>query len=151
MDATDFIQVAERLCRSSAEADFRTSVGRAYYGAFHCVCEFLRKMGIRLPVGPEVHNKARWCIEQAGNQKLLLAARQLESLRRERNTADYDMRSTKFRRSTPCVAALEKATGIRDIMNAIEGEPIFPSISEAVREYASNTLSLVVSDKEDQK
>jgi uncharacterized protein (UPF0332 family) len=35
MTGRDFIACAERLAQNSAEAELRSAVSRAYYGAFH--------------------------------------------------------------------------------------------------------------------
>lgn len=46
MDPAEFISLALRLSTSHREADLRTAVSRAYYGAFHLVRELLEDCGV---------------------------------------------------------------------------------------------------------
>jgi hypothetical protein len=48
-------------------------------------------MGIRLPKGEQVHMKATFCLRDCGDPFAAEAAVVLESLRTERNRADYDL------------------------------------------------------------
>jgi hypothetical protein len=48
MTGGDFLNCAERLAKSSDEADLRTAISRAYYGAYHMAVSLLRNQGVRL-------------------------------------------------------------------------------------------------------
>jgi uncharacterized protein (UPF0332 family) len=96
MTGRDFFACAERLSQSSSEADLRSAVSRAYYGAFHHARELLRKFGVILPKTEQVHIKVGYCLLDCGDQDAATAGQQLEELRSQRKTADYDLDSARF-------------------------------------------------------
>lgn len=49
MNPADFIALAVKLSNSQEEADLRTAVSRAYYGAFHSARQLLEECGIGFP------------------------------------------------------------------------------------------------------
>jgi hypothetical protein len=53
----DYIAVAERLLlsKNAKEADYRSAVSRAYYGAFHLASDFLSSLGFAVPRGAAAH------------------------------------------------------------------------------------------------
>ncbi len=57
MTGRDFIACAERFAQSFVEAELRSAVSPAYYGAFHEALSFLRDSGVRLPKTEQVHVK----------------------------------------------------------------------------------------------
>lgn len=85
MDPRDFISLALRLSASNNEADLRSAVSRAYYGAFHVARQFLLDVGLRWPrkeaYAAEIHMKVRYCLIESGNADAVLASDQLWSLR----------------------------------------------------------------------
>ena len=91
MKPVDFLDLAEHLLSHGTEAALRTAVSRAYYGAFHRAVLLIREMGVALPIGPESHQKVRFCLMEAGDASSLYAGDMLQSLRQDRNVADYDL------------------------------------------------------------
>ena len=49
MEGTDFLQLAIRLSAGVTEAEWRSAVSRAYYGAFHVARQFVESCGVTLP------------------------------------------------------------------------------------------------------
>jgi uncharacterized protein (UPF0332 family) len=96
MTGGDFLACAGRLAQSSAEADLRSAVSRAYYGAFHEALSLLRDSGVRLPKTEQVHVKVGFCLRDCGDATAAQAGRQLELLRNERRTADYELGDSRF-------------------------------------------------------
>lgn len=100
MDPADFISLAVRFSNSQREADLRTAVSRAYYGAFHMARNLLEDCGVKLSGNElykvEVHQKLRYCLGESGNEEAMLLGKKLGSLRDRRNEADYDLDSTTF-------------------------------------------------------
>jgi uncharacterized protein (UPF0332 family) len=94
MIPNDFIDLAARLSASASEAEFRTSVSRAYYGTFHAAIQVLVEAGISLPVGPESHHKVRLSFMECGEPAGFRAGSQLQTLRKQRNIADYDLQDS---------------------------------------------------------
>jgi hypothetical protein len=91
MTGGEFVVCAERLARSSAEADLRSTVSRACFGAFHAARSLLQNSGVRLPKTEQVHVKAGFCLQECGHADAGHAGQQLELLRLERRRADYDL------------------------------------------------------------
>lgn len=64
MDPADFISLAIRLSNNPREADLRTAVSRAYYGAFHLARRLLRDCGVQFSgkdlYKVEIHRKLRY-------------------------------------------------------------------------------------------
>ena len=81
-DPIDFFHLAKELINED-EASIRTSIGRAYYASFLITRD---KLGLRLRV-PDVHHKV---IESLYGVDPLIANK-LHSLRRLRNSSDYDL------------------------------------------------------------
>ena len=101
MTPSDFLDLASRLVVSGTEAAFRTAVSRAYYGAFHSAALLIKEMGVSLPIGPESHQKVRYCLMESGEKPGLQAGESLQILRKHRNQADYDLdESTEFNSAT---------------------------------------------------
>ena len=96
MTGRDFITCAERLARGPAEADLRSAVSRAYYGAFHEALSLLRESGVRLPKTEQVHVKAGFCLADGGRANAAKAGQQLELLRDQRKAADYELDDVRF-------------------------------------------------------
>lgn len=97
----DFIDTAQRLIDpASTEADLRSSVSRAYYGAFHCCSSALPKefapakkakykAGSHAAVIVAVHAWGR--STDGGRSNARQVARSLDQLRRKRVAADYQI------------------------------------------------------------
>ena len=91
MAPTDFLELAARLMADGTEAAYRTAVSRAYYGAFHAAVMLIKEMGVSLPIGPESHQKVRYCLMESGEAAGVQAGDSLQILRQDRNRADYDL------------------------------------------------------------
>jgi hypothetical protein len=49
MTGRDLVDFAKTLSDGTMAVEYRTAIGRAYYGAFHVAMEFVAEAGIRLP------------------------------------------------------------------------------------------------------
>ena len=58
MTGRDFVACAEQFARGPTEAVLRSTVSRAYYGAFHEALALLHACGVWLPKTEQVHVKA---------------------------------------------------------------------------------------------
>lgn len=94
MDPSDFLVVAQNLYSSASEADQRTSVSRSYYALYNLLHVALSNVGVSLSRNAEDHALVVYyltnCRPPAPAAGVALA---LNSLRTERNSADYDMRA----------------------------------------------------------
>lgn len=149
MDPRDFISLAIRLSSSKREADLRSAVSRAYYGAFHVACALLEDFGIQLSrkdlYGADVHMKVRFCLRESGSQAVGRAVEKLGSLRGERNKADYDL---KLRLFDPAGVAIQlrMTQEIVDAIDRCRNDPALAEIREKTRSYARDVLRFSLSD-----
>lgn len=150
MDPADFLTLAIKLSNSQDEADLRTALSRAYYGAFHFVCRFLRDCGVRLSgkelYGADVHRKVRFCLNESGSPNARLAGEKLASLRQRRNEADYDLELADFRHPSYVKVEVRVAQHVLDALQRCGAEPAFPQVREKIRSYARDVLRLSVQD-----
>lgn len=92
MDSADFLTVASKLCPSTSEAERRTAVGRSYYALYILLHDELRKLGVPLRNGPEDHGEVVYYLTRCPPLGVAATVGQaLNDLRRDRNTADYEM------------------------------------------------------------
>jgi uncharacterized protein (UPF0332 family) len=148
MDPADFISLAIRLSKSNSEADLRTAVSRAYYGAFHTVRRFLEECRLYLSSrelhGAEIHRKVRFCLVASGNVDAIDAAGKLGSLRNLRNEADYDFSLAKFKKSARVVPMVLISQDIVDALQRCRTDPAYSEIREKIRAYARDVLRLTI-------
>lgn len=149
MDPREFISLAIRLSSSKREADLRSAVSRAYYGAFHVACELLEDCGIQLSerdlYGADVHRKVRFCLRESDNDAAGKAAEKLGSLRGERNEADYDLKSRTFD-SASVAFQLRLTHEIVDAIDQCRRGPMAVEIREKIRAYARDVLRVPINE-----
>lgn len=91
----DFIQLSNRWSMlpddgGGGEAVWRTSICRAYYGAFHLARQLLTAIGIKVPKH-NAHDFVRMALQQSGDGDLVKAGSMLADLRDARTDADYEL------------------------------------------------------------
>jgi len=122
----DLVHLAGCLAANSAlgandEARFRSAASRAYYGAFHVVCGFLAKRpGLKILQNHHGHRQAYLHLLTIAKPEAVEAARLLDDLRADRNNADYDLSSTKFRSFRNARQCVEMAHAIQSALNACD-------------------------------
>ncbi|HEX7375462.1 MAG TPA: hypothetical protein VF278_00040 [Pirellulales bacterium] len=150
MDPRDFISLALRFSASKNEAELRSAVSRAYYGAFHVAKQFLVDVGLRWPrkesYAAEIHMKVRHCLSQSRNADALLASDLLWSLRDLRNQADYDLDSPKFKITARATTVVRLAPELVDALQRCRLEPAFSELRDEIRRYARDVLRITVVD-----
>jgi hypothetical protein len=116
MTGEDSLSLAARLSAGSSEADRRSSVSRAYYGAFHVCYELIARCGISLPKSAAAHDKLFHCLANSGDQELFDAANTLSSLRNKRNLADYNLSVAEFRDANNIRSNLDRAAEVLSLI-----------------------------------
>lgn len=138
----DLMALAERLASIGTEVEGRAAVGRAYYGAFHQARSLLEyDCGVafqRSDAG--IHKKVCQCLEQSTSSELKDIAKRLDTLRAERNHADYDLADSRFAKKSNVQAQLTIAKAIVD--ETIAALARVAEFKTAVRQYASGVLKL---------
>jgi uncharacterized protein (UPF0332 family) len=94
MTGRDFLPLATRLATGTTEAEWRTSVSRAYYAAFHHARELLTALGFVVPRDEKAHPYLYLRLNNCGHAHVQNAASDLHALRRRRNQGDYDLQLT---------------------------------------------------------
>ena len=56
MQASEFLDTAERLAQGTTEGDWRSAVSRVYYSVFHFFCDFFLTQGLDLGTGGQAHS-----------------------------------------------------------------------------------------------
>jgi hypothetical protein len=144
MGGVDFLHLAVRLSGGATEAEWRSAVSRACYGAFHLALNLVESCGVTLPKTADAHEKLQWCLVHAGNSRLPPVVERLNSLRAARNVADYDLTSSKFTKRGSVAVAITRAQQIVDALALVRSQSDFAETRSAIREYASGTLRLPV-------
>lgn len=153
MNPTDIISLAVKLSNSGQEAELRTAVSRAYYGAFHAARELLEESGVCFPsrelFGAQIHTKVRYCLANADDNDAALIASKLSDLRSQRNYADYDLKTDRFSvpRAKNVAECTQLAIEISDALRRCRREPKFGQFRDKVRTYARDVLRLPVEDR----
>jgi hypothetical protein len=136
---TDLLSLADRLLASGIEADSRAAVSRAYYGAYHAARQWIvDQCGVVLPRTADAHQAIHRCLMNCQDANLRAAGGRLESLREERNHADYDLIDPRFAKPTNAQYQVEKAKAV------VAQIPIAATdvLRDALRTYARDTLRL---------
>jgi hypothetical protein len=90
MNWRDLLSLAARLAADPTEGDWRAAVSRAYYAAFHVARQLLADLNFTVPRADRAHQYLVFRLSNCGESAVEQAGRDLETLRRLRNRADYD-------------------------------------------------------------
>src|SRR2546430_15944805 len=90
MNWRDFLALAARLAAGASESEWRSAASRAYYAAFHVARELLSDLRFLVPRADRAHQYLTFRLSNCGDAAVIAAGRNLETLRRLRNRADYD-------------------------------------------------------------
>jgi len=90
MNAREFKIVALNLCVSGkCAADYRTSISRSYYAAFHVGLEIIKNIDKSLKKRNLSHDDVIESLSNCDDSRISAAAVQLQSLKSDRVQADY--------------------------------------------------------------
>lgn len=138
MNGRDFLPLAARLAGGTTEADWRTAVSRAYYAAFHVARRFFADMNFTVPRADRAHQYLVFRLSNSGESVTEQAGRDLETLRRLRNRADYD--ETPPLPQAQATAAVQLAETILQVLDAARQEPARTRIRDCVIVYERDVL-----------
>jgi uncharacterized protein (UPF0332 family) len=144
MTGRGFVACAERLSQSPDEADLRSAVSRAYYGAFHLVRTLLSECGVQLPKTEQVHVKMEFCLRGCGDPIAAHAGQQLERLRARRKAADYDLDDPRYITAPAVQSEIRRALGILETIESHLSDSA-SGFRARVRAHAK-VLGLTISD-----
>ncbi len=137
----DFLVQADRLLASGSEVDRRSAVSRAYYAAYHLARVLVaKKCGVVVSKTADAHQTIQRCLMNSQHTQLRSAGSRLESLRGERNVADYQLTDARFAIPDTANFSVEMAKGVFAVIAAAESNS--QSFQEVIRNYASGVLKL---------
>jgi len=145
MNERDFLKLAAVLAGGSTKAEWRTSVSRAYYAAFHVARRLLEDLGFTVPRADRAHTYLSFRLQNCGNLLVGEAGADLHALRQYRNQADYDLHLNVSR--SVAAAQVLVAEEIIQKLDAARTEPTRTQITDAMRIYERTVLGVVTWQK----
>ncbi|MFO0927133.1 MAG: HEPN domain-containing protein [Gemmataceae bacterium] len=125
--------LAARLAAGATEAEWRSAVSRAYYATFHVARRLLTQLQFVVPRADRAHQYLVFRLSNSGDTGIEQAGRDLESLRRLRNRADYD--ESPPLTQPQALAAVRVSESIIQLLDAANQEPIRTRIRDAMIVY----------------
>ncbi|MGI8982139.1 MAG: hypothetical protein ACR2FY_23150 [Pirellulaceae bacterium] len=141
MNPDDFLTLATTLAQGKGQAEWRSSISRAYYSAFHAACGLVESIDVTLPLGASAHQKVTYCLQQSQDSELAVAGSKLNAFREARNGADYRLKDSQFASKKSAELYLAIA---RQIIVAISTRDADPEVRRSIRQYARDMLKLQV-------
>lgn len=114
-------------------ADWRTAVSRAYYAAFHVARRLFSDLNFVVPRADRAHQYLVFHLSNGGESAVEQAGRDLETLRRLRNRADYD--EMPVLTQSQAAAAVQLAESIIQVLDAARQEPTRTRMKDAMIVY----------------
>jgi uncharacterized protein (UPF0332 family) len=138
MNSRDFLTLAQTLLGDRSEAAWRSAVSRAYYAAFHTARELLEALGFSVPHGERAHGYLWLRLSNCGDPQVQNTGAALNTLRQDRNRADYDLhRSLTLANATRSVRAAKQCILLLDTTATA---PTRISITDAMKIYERDVL-----------
>jgi hypothetical protein len=141
MNPQEFLDLADELALGVREGDWRTSVSRAYYAAFHAVRLLFTKAGFVVPQGEQAHAYLWRRLSNSGHPDTIQAGRDLSDLRRVRNWAEYDL-ARPFPQTT-AIGRVAAAIIIRLLEDLFAVPTVFAAVIDAIKVYERDVLKQV--------
>jgi uncharacterized protein (UPF0332 family) len=138
MNWRDLLPLAARLAAGPAEGEWRSAAGRGYYAAFHIARSLLSDLGFTVPRADRAHQYLAFRLSNSGASAVSQAGRDLETLRRLRNRADYDA-SPAFTQAE-AAASVRLAEHIIQVLDSARQEPTRSQITDAMKIYERDVL-----------
>jgi len=138
IDGSDFLVLAETWIAGTNEAEWRSAVSRAYYGAFHAARGLMRDLGFVVPRADRAHAYLWLRLSNGGEAEVVRAGADLNSLRSDRNRADYDVDRTI--NHADALVQVQTARRIMQVLDLAKLEPTRTLIAEAMKIYERDVL-----------
>ena len=134
----EFIEFAQTLAvsRHPSAANCRSSVSRAYYGAFLSVRDWIESdLGIRCRAGGSEHFYVQRLLIHSGAVEAAQLGRLLQNLQESRTEADYEMKSRNQDQPAAARTAVERAKEILSRLVLCQRSPLRDRILGGMLEY----------------
>jgi uncharacterized protein (UPF0332 family) len=133
----EFLKQAQDWIVLAEEEDWRSAVSRAYYAAFHVARRLLSDVGFVVPRGDRAHAYLWRRLSNCGDTQVQLAGSDLNTLRGDRNRADYEVQQTLSHNDA--LLQVHAAARIIQILDAVV-EPTRTQITDAMKVYERDVL-----------
>lgn len=131
MNPANFISLAGTLATQSDAARMRTSISRAYYGAFHLTLEFLASLEVTCGKEHDLHKP----LLASGHTLARTAGVLLSELYDFRRRADYRLADSEVELQTRAMFCCERARQIESLLLQCRNEPARSEIKIAIENY----------------
>jgi uncharacterized protein (UPF0332 family) len=138
MNGRDFQPLAIQLANGTTEAEWRSAASRAYYACFHVGRRLLSDLGFNVPRADRAHQYLVFRLSNSGTASVEQAGRDLETLRRLRNRADYD--ELPAFPQPQAAAGVQLAEHIVQALDAARLEPVRTQITDTMKVYERDVL-----------
>lgn len=135
MDGKAFLEIAQKLTQMRSEPALRSAVSRAYYAAYNCCIQLLDGLGFKFEKRAPAHDKVAQYLSNAAIDEIQRIAESLILLRKRRNQADYNMRTTEFQNHIICQLDLVSAQAIIAVIEKYSHEPLRTQLKNGLRAY----------------
>ncbi|QDU31539.1 hypothetical protein ETAA8_66980 [Anatilimnocola aggregata] len=146
MNPRDFLSLAGRLATDTVEASQRTAISRANYAAFHQSRTLVEACGFKFANSGECHTKLPYCLQASNDTEQIVVAQKLDSLRRARNDADYNLTTARFLPPASVTRFVQTAHEISVAVQAAQSRLL--TFRPLVRQYAASVLKKVLEGDE---
>lgn len=145
MNGRDFVALAAVLSNGTSAAELRTSVSRAYYGAFHVAYDYVyRVCRVNLPLDGACHKRLHQLLESTQVPFLVAIGGNLSSLRDARNKADYKLDLSAPNTAQNASYFLEIANGVVNDVETLLISVADSTAMDAIRDKAAAVFRLIV-------
>jgi hypothetical protein len=131
MKPAEFLSLAGTLAVQTEASRLRTSISRAYYGAFHLTLEFLA--GIEVPGGRD-HDLHKPLLA-SGHQQARVAGVLISGLYDFRRRADYHLTDSEVELQSTARSCCEHARQIESLLQECAVEPARSEIKAGIERY----------------
>lgn len=138
MNWRDLLVLASRLAKGGTEAEWRAAISRAYYAVFHIARRLFVDLSFVVPRADRSHQYLVFRLSNSGEPSVEQAGRELDTLRRLRNRADYD--ETPAIKQLQAIGAVQIAEAIIQVLDNIQQEPSRTRIRDAMIVYERDVL-----------
>jgi uncharacterized protein (UPF0332 family) len=142
MNPRTFLDVANTLVTGLTEAEWRSAISRAYYAAFHVARQVLRQCGFAVPRADQSHSYLWLRLAHAGHPDVESAGNELNSLRRARNRADYDL--DRPLAQVYAIDQVQLAETVIELLDLVSATPaVLTQVTDAMKVYERDVLGEV--------
>ncbi|MBI5789281.1 MAG: HEPN domain-containing protein [Candidatus Schekmanbacteria bacterium] len=140
MNPIDFIELADELKTSEKEAKRRTAISRCYYGAYNYLKQFFVESGIDISESADGHKQLVDYLSHSNVTKTQIIGEQIKNLRKERNSADYNMSIQSFDKNKTQLLVVKAKNAIDNFnkINKDEQKIILSNVKQHIELKTSN-------------